>query len=73
MRGKTEREISLAKEKLEAAGYLFKGGFYRDAVSRAYYSMYHSARALLGIKEIHPRTHSGVVKEWSQVCKRGRY
>jgi len=37
-----EKEILIqnAHEKLEAAKYLYRKGFYGDAVSRAYYSMF---------------------------------
>jgi len=56
-----ERYIKNAEEKLGAAEYLLKGGFYNDAVSRAYYSMFYSARALLSIKEIYPKAHKGVI------------
>ncbi|MEA1905885.1 MAG: HEPN domain-containing protein [Euryarchaeota archaeon] len=56
-----EQYIENAEEKLGAAKYLFGGGFYNDAASRAYYSMFYSARALLSTKEIHPRKHKGVI------------
>jgi uncharacterized protein (UPF0332 family) len=39
--------IGRAKRRLDAASHLFKEGFYEDAVSRAYYSMYFAAKALL--------------------------
>lgn len=42
-----EALLSLAREKLSAAEGLSRMGFYRDAVSRAYYGMYHAAQALL--------------------------
>jgi len=45
-----EKYIENAEEKLEAAEYLLEGGFYNDAVSRAYYSMFYSAKALLSLK-----------------------
>jgi uncharacterized protein (UPF0332 family) len=53
-----------AEEKLEAAEYLFEGKFYSDAVSRAYYSMFYSAKLLLSIKELYPRTHKGVISQF---------
>ena len=56
-----EKYIENAEEKLGAAKYLFRGGFYNDAASRAYYSMFYSARALLSTKEIYPRKHKGVI------------
>ena len=64
MNERIEKEISLAEEKLGAAEHLFKGGFYRDAVSRAYYCMYHLAKALLALKNVHPKTHSGAIREF---------
>lgn len=55
-------EIEKGEEKLNAAAYLRKGGFYEDAVSRAYYSMFHCAKAVLAIKNIDARTHKGVTR-----------
>lgn len=42
-----EALLSLAREKVSAAEGLKRMGFYRDAISRAYYGMYHGAQALL--------------------------
>lgn len=53
--------LGLSEEKLKAAEYLYRGGFYEDSVSRAYYSMYHAARAILLLKDIEPKTHRGVL------------
>jgi len=39
--------LERAESKLSAAKVLLKEGYYDDAVSRAYYSMYFAARALL--------------------------
>lgn len=44
-----------AEEKLRAAEYLLDGGYYSDAISRAYYAMYFAARALLALKKIYPK------------------
>jgi len=67
-----ERYIKNAEEKLGAAEYLLKGGFYNDAVSRAYYSMFYSARALLSIKEIYPKAHKGVILKFGlEFVKKG--
>ncbi|RLI63789.1 MAG: hypothetical protein DRO67_05165 [Candidatus Asgardarchaeum californiense] len=43
------RHIMRAKEKLNAAEYLFNNGFYEDAVSRAFYSAFHAAKSLLAL------------------------
>lgn len=45
--GSSELEVSRAIRLLKAAGLLVRHGFYEDAVSRAYYSVFHAACALL--------------------------
>lgn len=54
--------ITTAEECLEEAKNLLSSGFYRGAVSRAYYSMYHAAKALLLTRDIAPRKHAGVLR-----------
>ena len=67
-----EKYIENAEEKLEAAEYLLKGGFYNDAVSRAFYSMFYSAKALLSLKEIYPKAHKGVITKFGlEFVKKG--
>jgi len=67
-----EKYIENAEEKLEAAEYLLEGGFYNDAASRAYYSMFYSARALLSLKEIYPKAHKGVISKFGlEFVKKG--
>jgi len=67
-----EKYIENAEEKLEAAEYLLEGGFYNDAASRAYYSMFYSARALLSTKEIYPKRHKGVISKFGlEFVKKG--
>jgi uncharacterized protein (UPF0332 family) len=64
--------IEKAISKLESAEYLFEGGFYEDAASRAYYSMYYCARALLALRDIYPKTHSGLISKFGlQYVKEG--
>jgi len=58
----TGQQLKIAWERLDAARYLFGGGFYKDSVSRAYYSMYHAAVAILTLKNIRARRHSGVLR-----------
>lgn len=70
-----EEQILLekAKEKIEVAKDLLQDGHYSDTVSRAYYSMFFSARALLHAKNIHPRTHRGVmVKLGEEYVSKGK-
>lgn len=54
----------MAGERLSAAKYLFEGEFFNDAVSRAYYSMFYAAKALLALKDIYPKAHKGVVSKF---------
>ena len=56
-----ERDLTLAAETLGAAEYLLKGGYYNDAVSRAYYAMFYAARALLASRDLHPKGHKGLI------------
>jgi uncharacterized protein (UPF0332 family) len=55
-------EIARGEECLRAADHLCDGGFYNDAVSRAYYAAFHWARALLLTKGVDPRSHRGVMQ-----------
>lgn len=59
-----ERYLQNAEERLNAAKYLFDGEYYNDAVSRAYYSMFYAARAILSVKEIYPKAHKGVIAQF---------
>ena len=64
--------LDKAINKLESAEYLFDGGYYEDAASRAYYSMYYGAKALLALKKIYPKTHSGLISKFGlQFIKKG--
>ncbi|MDP3035699.1 MAG: HEPN domain-containing protein [Methanobacteriaceae archaeon] len=56
--------IKNAHEKLEAAKNLFENEFYNDSVSRAYYAMFFAAKALLFEKNIHPKTHRGLISQF---------
>ena len=58
--------LGQATEKLESARILLEHGQYRDSVSRSYYAMLMSARALLAIRDANPKTHSGVVTAVSE-------
>jgi len=62
LREEVEEQLALAEECLEEARLLLAKGFYRGAASRAYYSMFHAARALLAAKNIAPKKHSGVLR-----------
>jgi len=61
----TEILISNARERLESACILFDNEKYADAISRAYYSMFFATKALLLEKNIHTRTHRGLISQFS--------
>ena len=56
-----EAEIDRAKKALTAAKNLFEDGLFADSISRAYYAIFHAARAVLLTKEIDPDTHNGAI------------
>ncbi|OGC25020.1 hypothetical protein A2291_01735 [candidate division WOR-1 bacterium RIFOXYB2_FULL_42_35] len=53
--------IEKAQEKLKTAAGLVKDGSYDDAVSRAYYSAFHAASALLLTEGLATETHRGLL------------
>ena len=67
-----EGYLKNAEYRLNAAKYLYNGGYYDDAVSRAYYSMFYAAKALLSVKEISPKAHKGVISKFGlEFVKKG--
>jgi hypothetical protein len=52
--------INVSKDKLESAEILFKHKKYDDAISRAYYAVFHCAQALLQSIGVKAESHSGV-------------
>ena len=55
-----KRRLKLAQDKLKSAKLLLKYRQYRDTISRAYYSMFYSAKAYLMAKGEDPASHHGV-------------
>ena len=53
-------QIEKGKEKLDAAKVLLREGFIDDAISRAYYSVFHAASAVLLAEGITVDSHSGL-------------
>ncbi|NMG82649.1 MAG: HEPN domain-containing protein [Methanosarcinales archaeon] len=49
-----------AEKRIEASKILLNEGFFKDAVSRTYYSMYYASKALLSMKGIQTKTHRGL-------------
>lgn len=50
-----------AAKKLEVAGKLLQSGDYEDAVSRAYYAVFHATQALLLTEGQKAESHKGIV------------
>lgn len=53
--------IEKAREELQAAKYLFEKEIIKSSLSSSYYSIFHSARALLVFKKLDSKKHSGVI------------
>ncbi len=65
--------LKKAERKLHVAQRLLAEGEYEDAVSRAYYAMFHAAKAALSLEQSFPRTHSGVVSDFgSKMVRTGK-
>lgn len=58
--------LEKAAERLRVAEKLFRDGDYEDAVSRAYYAMFHAAKAALSTVNAFPKTHEGLVSEFGR-------
>lgn len=58
--------IQNAKEKLAAAKTLYENGYYKDSISRSYYAMFSSARALLATKGLDSSKHAGIISLFNQ-------
>ncbi len=56
------QEVEKAKDCLKSADLLSTHNQYADAVSRLYYYVYHSVRALLLSRGLEPRTHEGLLR-----------
>ncbi len=61
-----QKHLEKALAKLHSAKILLHHGMYDDAASRAYYAMFHSAKALLSKMGISPKSHEGVVKSFGE-------
>lgn len=58
-------ELEGAAKTLQEADLLFHNGFYKGAVSRLYYSLLYSIRALLLTKGLEPKSHEGALRLFS--------
>jgi len=55
-------QLDKASEILQQAELLYNGGFIDGAVSRLYYFILHTVRALLLTKGLEPKSHEGVLR-----------
>lgn len=53
--------LEKARGKLKVAAELFKARHYDDAISRAYYAVFHAAQAVLLTEGLSAETHRGLV------------
>jgi uncharacterized protein (UPF0332 family) len=63
MNSEGRRHLDRASSRLRVAKKLLKDRELEDAISRAYYAMYHAAKALLLAKGSNPKTHESVLRE----------
>ena len=61
MKKRVLRQWEKARKKLASAEKIYTANLYEDAISRAYYAMFHAAKALLLTRHIEISTHSGVI------------
>jgi uncharacterized protein len=54
-------ELANAEEELRAADALLASGFPRVAITRAYFAVFHLARAVLFAHDLAPKSHKGVL------------
>jgi len=58
-------EMKKAERSLKAAQKLIEANLADDAISRAYYAVFHSARAALKVKGIETSTHQGLITQFA--------
>lgn len=65
--------LDRAEETLKASKALRDRGFYKDAVSRAYYAMFYAAKAAVVKEGVRGKKHSGVISAFGRLfAKTGR-
>jgi uncharacterized protein (UPF0332 family) len=57
-----KNELERASNALQAANLLYDNSFLNDAVSRLYYFLLHTIRALLLTKGLEPKSHEGALR-----------
>ena len=67
-----EASLLRAEKALRSAKILEENGELEDAVSRAYYAMFHAARAILFSKGVKAKTHRGTISLFGEkIVKEG--
>ena len=56
-----------ARDCIGAAQVCHSGGFYADAISRAYYAVMHAAKAALAVHDVRPASHPAVANRFGLV------
>ncbi|AIE73993.1 MULTISPECIES: HEPN domain-containing protein [unclassified Synechocystis] len=65
--------LEKASQSLNAAEYLFKGGYNDFAVARAYYTMFYLASAILATEDLRFSKHSAVISFFGkEIIKTGK-
>lgn len=66
--------LEKSKDKLQVAEELLRSGHFEDAVSRAYYSVFHAAQAVLLTEGLSADTHQGLVNLFGlHLVKTGKF
>lgn len=58
--------LQKSREHLKSADILLKAGMYSDSLSRSYYAIFTAARALLALKQLDSKKHSGIISLFNQ-------
>lgn len=58
--------LQKARDHLKSAEILLDAGMYNDSLGRSYYAMFNAARALLALKKLDSKKHSGVISLFNQ-------
>lgn len=58
--------LQKAHSHLKSAEILYDAGMYNDSLGRSYYAMFNAARALLAMKKLDSKKHSGVISLFNQ-------
>jgi len=59
-------EMTRSHDALDAAELLFKAHMLESAVARAYYAVFHAARAALATRKQAAKTHSGILRAFGK-------